>query len=196
MRIEYRWAAGRSRSLRRECSRTGCAGARCHCSPRRPDRGGIAEAKPARCRSYSHTRSIRSALGFVASSARPGGNVTGFTFVRVQHRREMAGVAQRLAPSVTRVAVFAILHASWDRPVRGYSGSGTVGRGRVEPDQRAQRRRDRGRGRDLCPLGERRLDRDCEPSSDTASRADHRAGGPAQASCNLFRTLSASQTAA
>ena len=33
--------------------------------------------------------------GFVASLARPGGNATGFTAVRIQHQREMAGAAQR-----------------------------------------------------------------------------------------------------
>ena len=32
--------------------------------------------------------------GFVASLARPGGNVTGFMIDRVQHQRQMAGVAQ------------------------------------------------------------------------------------------------------
>ena len=33
--------------------------------------------------------------GFVDSLARPGGNATGFTSVRIQHQREMAGAAQR-----------------------------------------------------------------------------------------------------
>ncbi len=32
--------------------------------------------------------------GFVESLARPGGNATGFTTVRIRHRREMAGAAQ------------------------------------------------------------------------------------------------------
>ena len=33
--------------------------------------------------------------GFVESLARPGGNVTGFTQIRIRHEREMAGAAQR-----------------------------------------------------------------------------------------------------
>ena len=33
--------------------------------------------------------------GFVESLARPGGNATGFTAVRIRHEREMAGAAQR-----------------------------------------------------------------------------------------------------
>ena len=33
--------------------------------------------------------------GFVASLARPGGNVTGFITFRIRHGREMAGAAQR-----------------------------------------------------------------------------------------------------
>ena len=32
--------------------------------------------------------------GFVDSLARPGGNVTGFTQLRIRHGREMAGAAQ------------------------------------------------------------------------------------------------------
>ena len=32
--------------------------------------------------------------GFVASLARPGGNATGFTHVRIRHERKMAGAAQ------------------------------------------------------------------------------------------------------
>ena len=32
--------------------------------------------------------------GFVASLAKPGGNITGFTNIRIQHRREMARTAQ------------------------------------------------------------------------------------------------------
>ena len=32
--------------------------------------------------------------GFVDSLARPGGNATGFTHVRIRHEREMAGTAQ------------------------------------------------------------------------------------------------------
>ena len=44
--------------------------------------------------------------GFVDSLARPGGNVTGFTAVRIRHEREMAGAAQsRSRRGVTRVAV-------------------------------------------------------------------------------------------
>ena len=70
--------------------------------------------------------------GFVDSLARPGGNATGFTHVRIRHQREMAGAAQadRAArdagggPSGSR-------HTRRDRPVRRDPGRGAVVRGGV-----------------------------------------------------------------
>ena len=68
--------------------------------------------------------------GFVDSLARPGGNATGFTPVRIQHEREMAGTAQADragrdaggCPSGPRY-----IHRA--RPVRRNPVPGAVGRG-------------------------------------------------------------------
>ena len=99
--------------------------------------------------------------GFVDSLARPGGNVTGFMPVRIQHQREMAGAAQadragrdaRGGPSRCR-------HGVRHRPVRRHPGRGAVARGGGDPGQRARRRRDRARRRGLRALSEWRSDRD------------------------------------
>ena len=57
-------------------------------------RGIVATGNPHRADRVRDRSPIRSVRGFVASLARPGGNATGFTSVRIQHEREMAGTAQ------------------------------------------------------------------------------------------------------
>ena len=60
-------------------------------------------------RSCSRIVPIRSALGFVASLARPGGNVTGFTlFSTASWRQSGWSCCKEIAPGVTRVAVLVI----------------------------------------------------------------------------------------
>ena len=105
--------------------------------------------------------------GFVESLARPGGNATGFTHVRIRHEREMAGAAQ--ADRARRDASGGPSgsgHRLRDRPVRRHPGRGAVVRGGVEPGRRARRRRDRARRHGLRALPEWRPDRDGERVGD------------------------------
>ena len=84
--------------------------------------------------------------GFVASLARPGGNATGFTIVRIRYQREMAGAAQRdRAARDAGGGASGSRHILWARPVGRDPGRGAIVRGGGEPDQRARRRRDRAR---------------------------------------------------
>ena len=128
--------------------------------------------------------------GFVDSLARPGGNATGFTHVRIRHEREMAGAAQgdraerdaSGGPSGSR-------HTLRDRPVRRDPVRGAVARRGGEPDQRARRRRDRARRRGIRARPEWRSDRDGERVGGRSSRSDRHAGGPAQIARGLLRPL-------
>ena len=77
--------------------------------------------------------------GFVASLARPGGNATGFTHVRIRPEREMAGTAQ--ADRAARDASGGPAgsgHRLRDRAVRRRPGRGAVVGGGVEPGRRAR----------------------------------------------------------
>ena len=95
VRIDYRWAAGDAERHSQICGGIGRARAGRH--PGRlaaVDRGPLLQA--------TRTVPIVFAIvadpvgaGFVDSLARPGGNATGFTRVRIRHEREMAGTAQR-----------------------------------------------------------------------------------------------------
>ena len=77
--------------------------------------------------------------GFVASLARPGGNATGFTHVRIRHEREMAGAAQGdRARRDASGGPSGSGHRLRDRPVRRHPGRGAVVRGGVEPGRRAR----------------------------------------------------------
>ena len=129
--------------------------------------------------------------GFVDSLARPGGNATGFTHVRIQHEREMAGTAQR------------------DRAGRDASGG---------PSGSRHNRRDRpvgpsiqsvapSLGVEVIPVNVRdaaEIERAVTAFARAAngglivtasalamrsSRSDHRAGGPAQTARGLLRPL-------
>ena len=123
----------------------------------------VAAGDPHRADRVRQSSPIRSAPGFVDSLARPGGNVTGFMSVRIQHERKMAGAAQadraerdaRGGPSRSR-------QPYRDRPVRRHPGRGAVVRGGGQPGQRARRRRDRARRRGFRALREWRSDRDGE----------------------------------
>ena len=56
--------------------------------------GRRATGGPHRSDRVPQRASTRSAAGFVASLARPGGNATGFHRIRIRHQRQMAGAAQ------------------------------------------------------------------------------------------------------
>ena len=97
--------------------------------------------RPAPCRSCSHMVPDPVGAGFVDSLARPGGNATGFTTVRIRHQREMAGAAQRdRARRDASGGPSGSCHSRRDRPVGRDPGRGAVVRGGVEPGRRARRR--------------------------------------------------------
>ena len=106
---------GRARSRMSSCVRQHC------------DRGGRCCRRPATCRSCSSGR--RSGRrGFVDSLARPGGNATGFITFEFGLSGKWLELLKEIAPSVTRVACFAIPPAPPDRPVRRIPGRGAVAR--------------------------------------------------------------------
>ena len=94
VRIDIRWGASNADRIRELRGRIGRA-----CARRHPRPGGTAVG--AHC--YRRPRTVPIVFtqspdpvgaGFVESLARPGGNATGFTSVRIRHQREMAGAAQ------------------------------------------------------------------------------------------------------
>ena len=72
--------------------------------------------------------------GYVASLARPGGNVTGFTFVEYGMSGKWLELLKEIAPGVTRVAIL--------RDPGCNSVCGALFQGGSEPDRRPQRGRD------------------------------------------------------
>ena len=93
------------------------------------------------------------AAGFVESLARPGGNATGFTSVRIQHQREMAGTAQADRTRRDASGGPSGCHPRLrNQPVCRHPGRGTVARGGGQAGQHARRRGDRARRHGLCAL--------------------------------------------
>ena len=101
--------------------------------------------------------------GFVASLARPGGNATGFTHLRIRHERKMAGAAQGdRAPRDAGGGPSGSGRRLRDRPVRRHPGRGAVVGGGGEPGRRARCRRNRARRHGIRARLEWRPDRDGE----------------------------------
>ena len=127
--------------------------------------------------------------GFVDSLARPGGNTTGFILFEYGIAAKWLELLKQVAPGVMRVAVLRdpAIAAGIGQFGAIQSGSAFV-RGGAKPGQRARRRRDRARRHSIRALREWRSDRDGERVGGGSSRADHRAGGPAQATRGLLRT--------
>ena len=76
--------------------------------------------------------------GFVASLARPGGNITGFSLYEIQHQRQMVRTAQTSRAGRDASGGSSGPHnGSRDRPVRSYPGSGAPLWGGAEPGRRA-----------------------------------------------------------
>ena len=128
--------------------------------------------------------------GFVDSLARPGGNATGFTAVRIRHEREMAGAAQADrarrdasgGPSGSR-------HTRRDRPVRRHPGRGAVARGGGEPGQHARRAEIERAVAAFARAPNGGLIVTASAVGDRSSRSDHHAGGPAPTARGLLRPL-------
>ena len=94
VRIDYRWGAGDADRFRRYAEELLALA---------PD-VILASATPSVQALQQATRTVPIVfanvgdpvgVGLVESLARPGGNTTGFTTLRIRHRREMAGTAQR-----------------------------------------------------------------------------------------------------
>ena len=99
--------------------------------------------------------------GLVASLARPGGNTTGFIYVRIRLWRKVAGAAQGdRAARDARGGSAGSRRRLADRPVRRHPVGGVVARGRAAPDRHARCRRDRARRRCIRRRAEWRPDRD------------------------------------
>ena len=151
VRIDTRWAAGDAERIRKYAAELVALAPDVILALAAPDRRTVANRRPAPCRSCSRVVTDPVGAGYVESLARPGGNATGFTAVRIRHEREMAGAAQadRAArdasggPSGSR-------HSLRDRPVRRNPGGGAVARGGGEPGRCARRRRDRARHHGVC----------------------------------------------
>ena len=103
--------------------------------------GGRCCRRPAPCRSCSSSVVDPVGAGFVDSLARPGGNATGFTHVRIRLEREMAGAAQADrarrdasgGPSGSRPSPRGSASSPPSRPWRRRLGV------EVKPDRRARR---------------------------------------------------------
>jgi putative tryptophan/tyrosine transport system substrate-binding protein len=161
LRVDYRWSGGDSQKIQAHAKELVDA---------RPDvifvRSTFATAAL-----LNNTRSIPIVFavvsdpvgeGFVASVARPGGNVTGFIFVR----SESGAWRGKL------------LHESYQRLGRRICGG---------PSCYARLRQRRHRAHDcrVFPRARRRLDRAAGRHDECPSRADHRAGGPLSATGHL-----------
>ena len=101
--------------------------------------------------------------GFVESLARPGGNATGFLMFEFGIGGKWLELLKQIAPQVTRVAVLRdpAITAGIGQFGAIQSVAPSLGM-EVSPINCARRRRDRARDHSLCPLAERRADRDGE----------------------------------
>ena len=149
-------------------------------------RCGRCSRRPAPCRSCSSTVPIRSApassrawRGRAAMSPASSSSNTASSAKWLELLKE-------IAPGVTRVGGASRSDLAVGIGQFGaIQAAGAVVRGGGEPDRRARRRRDRARDRGLRARAEWRPDRDWQRAGDRSSRADHRAGGPAQAARGL-----------
>ena len=124
VRIDTRWAATNPTAFadsRRNWSRS----RRTSSWPLAADRGAVAAGDPHRA------DRVRGAVdpvgaGFVDSLSRPGGNVTGFMQFEYGLSAKWLELLKEIAPGVTRAASFGIQPTRGDRPIRRYSGRGSV----------------------------------------------------------------------
>ena len=104
VRIDYRWARATPVAFT-DMPRSFWRSRRTSFWPRPPQAFKHCSRRPAPCPSCSRTSATRSALGFVDSLARPGGNTTGFTPYEFGFGAKWLELLKEIAPRVTRVAV-------------------------------------------------------------------------------------------
>ena len=88
-----------------KCRGIGPTWARCNCGQLTASTVRALQAGDSHFADRVHQRTDPVGAGYVASLARPGGNITGFVAVRIRHQREMVGIAQADRPDLKRVAV-------------------------------------------------------------------------------------------
>ena len=138
-------AAGDAATLAQICGGIGRARAGRYSGRWQRDRGALQQATRTVPIVFAIVRDPVGA-GFVDSLARPGGNATGFTSVRIRLERQMAGAAQgdraardaRGGHSGSSIRPPGSASSAPSRPWRRRWGG-------VEPGRRARRRRDRAR---------------------------------------------------
>ena len=94
MRIDTRWSGSDAAAFAQACGGIGRARAGRRLGRLGPTVAALQQATPHRADRVRPSPSIRSAPAMSTSLARPGGNATGFTAVRIRHERQMAGAAQ------------------------------------------------------------------------------------------------------
>ena len=111
--------------------------------------------------------------GFVASLARPGGNITGFTIFEHSFAGKWLEMLKEVVPGITRVAVLQNPdHPAWNAYLRaiGAVASGYGRRGHGSAGKHCSR--NSSRNRRLCSCPERRPHPPAEPGRHRASRTD------------------------
>jgi putative ABC transport system substrate-binding protein len=185
VRIEYRWGDGNADNIRKYAAELAALA---------PDvifATGTAGMRPL----LQATRTVPIVFaqvadpvgaGFVDSLSRPGGNATGFMQFEYSLSAKWLELLKQIAPNVTRAAVIRDPEITAGIGQFAVIQSGVVGRDRGKPGQRARRRRDRARRHGFRSRIEWRADRDGERIVVVPSRADLRAGGPAQTARGLL----------
>ncbi len=134
--------------------------------------------------------------GFVASFARPGGNITGFTQYEPSMVGKWLGALKEIAPAVARVAI--IVNPRDGPSARHILLARIRDRRRHVPHRtahqvRAQRRRHRSRRSRARASAQQRPDRGAGDLHDSQSRAPHRAGGTTSGPADLRHSAISSE---
>src|ERR1019366_6435878 len=130
------------------------------------------------------------AAGFVESLARPGGQHHRFFNVRIQYRREVAGIAQADCASLDAGGCLAATRATrCTRAVWRDSVCCAIARGGGQANKRARCCIDRVRRGYFRARSEWRHDRDGGRVTAASSRSNHRTSGAAQIANSLLRAL-------
>ena len=125
--------------------------------------------------------------GFVASLARPGGNITGFTIFEHSFAGKWLEMLKEAAPAMTRVAVMQNPdHPAWTAYLRVINEMAPKLGVAVDAGAGEQPGRDRERARRLCARAQRRPRPAAEQSRHQPSRRDRGSRDPPPPALDLF----------